>query len=586
MHVPFRIEQKTNSKYAYALGKHDAKLVKSIGVFGILSSVSLAIGFISFLKLSTLVAALMCPVLIIILIYNFLQYGLMALYPGFDVDLHRRKVQHFKMSKVKKPTVAVLIAAAGEDPSVVEATAKAASNIDYPDYEVFILDDTRLRLYEKISEKYNTGYANRPNTGEKKKAGNLNFALQHLDDFDEVLVLDADFIVRPEILNELVPYAARNVGIVQSPQHFNVDKATYKRSKIEYGAAYIQQDFYRITQVARDRFGAAICVGTNALYNRRALKAVGGYEGVGRATWGHSEDVNTGLKIINSRNRFGERYKIKYVPIQLAVGTCPDTQHAFYKQQNRWCTGSVQLTFSKKTFFSKYLTLPQKLCYVSNSLYYFSTIALLISPLYLLLITLTGNGNFSWHYTIMFIPTILLNYLINPYVLRKKLHSLAISLVVLSNAYTYAQALILLAIRKPLGWDPTGVKSSKSGSKHFTQFKILSSITFIVLYIFTLFTIIVDKRIGLNPSIIITALFISSLTVHLYFLQYLLLHDISKRRLYLERKVYAMALIASLVIMTPFLALHARNTYSLAIDKDYAFRIHRTSSTVLSDLTK
>src|SRR5258708_2487014 len=110
----------------------------------------------------------------------------------------------------------------------------------------------------------------------------MNHAIKLIKGYDYILVLDADFQARSEILRELVPYTGSDVGIVQSPQHFPLDKIAHARSKIEYGAAYIQQDFYRITQVARNRFGAAICVGTSALYSVEALKRVGGYEGVGQ----------------------------------------------------------------------------------------------------------------------------------------------------------------------------------------------------------------------------------------------------------------------------------------------------------------
>lgn len=34
--------------------------------------------------------------------------------------------------------------------------------------------------------------------------------------------------------------------------------------------------FYRMNQTARDRWGGAICVGTNAVYRREAFEAVGG----------------------------------------------------------------------------------------------------------------------------------------------------------------------------------------------------------------------------------------------------------------------------------------------------------------------
>ena len=62
-------------------------------------------------------------------------------------------------------------------------------------------------------------------------------------------------------------------------------------------------------QPARDAADAAICVGTNAVYRRSALDAVGGF-----AQIEHSEDVHTGVKMLRAG------YWTRYVPVLLARG--------------------------------------------------------------------------------------------------------------------------------------------------------------------------------------------------------------------------------------------------------------------------
>lgn len=533
-----RVSKKTDEKYFYALGAHDTRLVRTLGILGLTSTFFLVLGFMQFLHVSPVIAILFGPVMIIIALYYTIQYGLLTAYPGFDIRRHKQKLADFWRRQAPAPKVAVFIPAAGEAVDIVRGTVLAATKIEYPNFRVFVLDDSKEGIYEGIAGELGARYIRRNNPGEFKKAGNMNNALKYLEGFDHILVLDADFRARPEILHELVPYTGDDVGIVQSPQHFPLDKDTHSRSKVEYGASYIQQDFYRVTQVARNRFGAAICVGTSALYNLEAIRRVGGYEGVGYPRgWSHSEDVHTGLKMLNNYNKADRRYKIVYVPVQLAKGSCPDTHHSFYKQQNRWATGSMQLIVSDKTVRSDKLSLMQRVIYGSNSLYYFYTISLLLSPVYLLALALS-SGVGSWSFTLYFIPSLVLKHLIEPYVMRKQRAPLATSLVVISNAYTFLQAAILLIMRKPLGWEATGAASKKK-SRHFTHFKLAATLGFMALYIVTLGVLIINERFQLGPSLFIVCLFLTAFITHLNFLFYTLMVSTRGRHWFTDRKFYA-----------------------------------------------
>jgi cellulose synthase (UDP-forming) len=579
----FRIQDKSNTKYYYALDPIDASLVRVVGVLGIAALIFLIAGFVSFLHISLLISLIMAPVLTIIVLFHFAEYFLMATYPGFDIQTHRKKVIEHR-TKGDYVKVAILIAAAGEDNNIVRQTIEAALAVDYKYHNVYVLDDTPHKQYKGLAKEFKCNYINRPNPGEYRKAGNLNYARKKLPQYDYYLVLDADFIVKPEILRELTPYVENDVGIIQSPQHFNMTKEIFKRSKIEYGAAFIQRDFYRITQVARNKYDAAICVGTNALYSREALEIAGGFSGVGKPDWGHSEDVHTGLKIINSRNSYGQKYRIFYIPVQLAIGYCPASHHSFYKQQNRWATGSMQIAFSRKTLFSKQLTIFQKICYFSNSLYYFYCISFLITPLYLLVITLDGQ-KYNWKNTLLFIPMLLVSRLIGPYVMRGRPKYRAVSLVVLSNAYTFLQALILIIIRKPLAWEATGA-SAKGKSKRFTQYKIITIVCFIMLYLFTIFTLILNKRIGLNASILVTSLFIFAFLSHLMFLNYLLLDGVKSKRLLKSPSFYTLTAIILLTFFTCSFAFMDRNKYHIAVDKSRFLYIQSQHQTTKADNQK
>src|SRR6185369_7761254 len=95
--------------------------------------------------------------------------------------------------------------------------------------------------------------------------------------------------------------------------------------------------FYRISQVSRQAHDASICVGSNAVYRRAALDDTGG-----TALIEHSEDVHTGF------NMRMHGWTIQYIPVILAKGLSPADMKAFFKQQYRWCLGSMTLLGSGK----------------------------------------------------------------------------------------------------------------------------------------------------------------------------------------------------------------------------------------------
>jgi cellulose synthase (UDP-forming) len=501
-------------KYEYVIEKDQAWVVRVMGLLGLLSALCLGWGYYRFIRVETMLAALSLPFLIIF-IYFAVNAILQLFYPGFDSHRHATYVRKYWQEHDDGPSVAVFIPAAGEPVSVVSKTAAAAAAMHYLNKQVYILDDTPHKLYEDTALSLGIGYVNRPDSGRGKKSGNLNYALAHTPRTDHVLVLDADFVPRAEMLHEVMPYTADDIGIIQTPQHFTTSKEIFKRSKVQYGAAFVQREFYRLTQVARNRFGSAICVGTNALYNRTALDNVHGYAEVD-----HSEDVNTGLKMLNYVRDNGEPYRIRYLPVQLATGECPDTYYSFYKQQNRWSTGSFRLVFSRKTIFSRTLRPTQKLIYFSNCLYYLYTICILFMPLQLLALALVKHADYNWVYLYTFIPQIVMRLVIVPYVFHQDRKRLATIIVTMATAYTFLQALWLLVIRRPLGWEATGA-TSKPKHNRFRELQTFAMVYFVLIYIGTLAIAILNESLGRQTAIFLQVLFgmaLVSQTIHLVYL--------------------------------------------------------------------
>jgi hypothetical protein len=223
----------------------------------------------------------------------------------------------------------------------------------------------------------------------------------------------------------------------------------------------------------------------------------------------------------------------------------------------------MQLIASRKTIFSKHLSPLQRMSYGSNSLYYFYTIALLFTPFQLLGLSLS-NGHFTWLNSALFMPMLVTTYVITPYLLRRKSEPTAVGIVVLSNAYTFLQALYLLAIRRPLGWQATGDKTV-SRLKHFDRFKLMVAIFFTTVYVLTMFVVIINDKFNLNPSIFVVALFTGSFITHLFFLYYLLLQDFDWKKMHVNPSFYAVALITVFTSCMVLISADFKDKYSVQL---------------------
>ena len=181
---------------------------------------------------------------------------------------HRAKVASWNPAHV--PSIDVFLPSAGEDLAVLSNTYRHVSALQWRgEVNVLVLDDSAREDVRRLAHGHGFTYLSRPNRGWFKKAGNLRYAFEHSAG-DVILVLDADFVPRPDALTELVPYLDDPaIGIVQSPQYFDSHS---RMNWIQRAAGATQILFYRWVQPSRDRSRAAICVGTSALYRRAGTR--------------------------------------------------------------------------------------------------------------------------------------------------------------------------------------------------------------------------------------------------------------------------------------------------------------------------
>ena len=232
------------------------------------------------------------------------------------------------------PRVSIHVPAYNEPPAMLRQTLDALAELDYPDYEVLVIDNnTRdpavwrpVQAHcELLGSRFRFFHVD-PLSG--FKAGALNFALRETDPAAEVVaVIDSDYVVDPNWLRELVPMLDDpKMAIVQAPQDYrDGDENVFKAMcQAEY------RGFFRIGMVTRNERNAIIQHGTMTMVRRRVLEEVGGW-----AEWCITEDAELGLRI------FERGYAATYVPHSYGKGLMPDTFLDFKKQRFRWAYGAV-----------------------------------------------------------------------------------------------------------------------------------------------------------------------------------------------------------------------------------------------------
>jgi cellulose synthase (UDP-forming) len=337
-------------------------------VSSMLSLSCLTVSQLHLIQLSPWLWAL-APFLVFTLVYYLISLRVNLGSRNFDWRTHRALVGSWNPRTY--PTVDVWLPVCGEDLAVLDNTWSHVADLaaSYPGWmTVYVLDDGDHDQAAQLARSYDFTYLVRPDRGWFKKAGNLRHAYQNSHG-EFIMILDADFATRSDFLAETLPYMHKDptIGIVQTPQYFRWDP---HQTWMEKGASAVQELFYRMIQVSRDRLGGAICVGSCGLYRRAALDSIGG-----TALIEHSEDVHTGFDL----RRQG--WKLRYLPIPLATGMCPQQPDAFFTQQYRWCAGSMSLLGSKK-FWAARLRPATLCCYLSGFCYYIHTaVAMVFAPL-------------------------------------------------------------------------------------------------------------------------------------------------------------------------------------------------------------
>ncbi|HEX9471467.1 MAG TPA: glycosyltransferase, partial [Bradyrhizobium sp.] len=234
------------------------------------------------------------------------------------------------------PKVSIHIPAYFEPPDMLKQTLDAVSRLDYPNFEcVVIINNTPDPDFWQPIQDHCRALGERFKfiNAEKVqgfKAGALRIAMDRTAVDAEIIgIIDADYVVQPDWLKDLVPvFADASVGLVQAPQ----DHRDGDRSLMHYIMNGEYAGFFDIGMVQRNEANAIIVHGTMCLIRRAAMDMAGGWAGDTIC-----EDTDLGLAIIE------HGWLTHYTNHRYGHGLLPDTYEAFKKQRHRWAYGGFQI---------------------------------------------------------------------------------------------------------------------------------------------------------------------------------------------------------------------------------------------------
>ncbi|PDT81435.1 UDP-forming cellulose synthase catalytic subunit [Sinorhizobium sp. BJ1] len=318
----------------------------------------------------------------------------------------------------KYPKVDVFVPSYNEDADLLANTLAAAKGMDYPadKLTVWLLDDggtsqkrnstnlvdaqraaARHRELQKLCEELGVRYLTR-DRNEHAKAGNLNNGMLHSNG-ELIAVFDADHAPARDFLLETVGYFEDDprLFLVQTP-HFFLNPDPLERNLRTFEKMPSENEmFYGIIQRGLDKWNAAFFCGSAAVLRRKALEDTSGFSGLSI-----TEDCETALAL------HGRGWNSVYVDRPLIAGLQPATFASFIGQRSRWAQGMMQILMFRFPLLKGGLSIPQRLCYMSSTLFWlfpFSRTIFLFAPLFYLFFDLqifTASGGEFLAYTLVY----------------------------------------------------------------------------------------------------------------------------------------------------------------------------------------
>jgi cellulose synthase/poly-beta-1,6-N-acetylglucosamine synthase-like glycosyltransferase len=286
------------------------------------------------------------------------------------------------------PFVSLQVPAYNEPPEMVIETLESLVALDYPAYEVLVIDDntddeTLWRPVEAWCRGHGLKFAHLSDWP-GYKSGALNYALREMTDprTELIGVIDADYQLDPGFLRACAPlFADEKVGFIQAPQDYRDWKQAPFYRRLYYSYKY----FFAVSQPSRNERDGAIFAGTMGLIRKPALEQAGGWD-----EWCITEDAELSLRLLR------DGWSGLHVDRSFGEGVMPLTFEALKGQRFRWCFGGIQilrrhwrLMLPGRPSRANRLDQGQRWAYLSGAVQWYGDLLAVMFFLFLLL----GAGN-------------------------------------------------------------------------------------------------------------------------------------------------------------------------------------------------
>lgn len=259
----------------------------------------------------------------------------------FLAFINSRQESHFQKRNTNQgltflPKISIIVPAYNEE-TVIERALTSLQNIDYPDYDILVIDDgssdATLSIATSVSESSSIPInVTSQQNGGKSKA--LNNGIR-ISDAEFVFCVDADSHILPN-------------GLKSAIQHFQDPKVCAVAGHVEVSKdqnsyiALLQRLEYQLMQrVTRSALSYLKCIpivpGPAGLFRKNSVIAIGCYESGDTC---FAEDAELSMKLLTTGGRIIADNEL------VSITQAPNDINTLLRQRYRWFRGSLQALFN------------------------------------------------------------------------------------------------------------------------------------------------------------------------------------------------------------------------------------------------
>lgn len=247
-----------------------------------------------------------------------------------------RMVDQISLTSENAPSVALLYTTCND---FVEESMLSCVHQDYPNYTVYILDDSNNEAYKNQVDRFAQRFPERVRVIRRPdrkafKAGNMNHGLSVAATEEPYFAIaDADEILPPDFLSKLVPVMENDptCGFVQANHRANPNSQSALSKSLGVGID-IHWKWY---QPLRNDYGFVMFLGHGALLRRKCWEEIGGFPDI------VSEDLGFAIHIRE------KGYRGRFFEDVVCYEDFPDTVRAFRIRHMKWTRGTSEFLRKK-----------------------------------------------------------------------------------------------------------------------------------------------------------------------------------------------------------------------------------------------